>query len=56
MREYSIGKRLIEGYLYQPYSWYLNQNSADLGKNILSEIQQLIASGMRPRWILYLKV
>ena len=35
MREYSIGKRLIEGYLYQPYSWYLNQNSADLGKNIL---------------------
>ncbi len=48
MREYSIGKRLIEGYLYQPYSWYLNQNSADLGKNILSEIQQLIASGMRP--------
>ena len=48
MREYSIGKRLIEGYLYQPYTWYLHQNSADLGKNILSEIQQLIASGMRP--------
>ena len=48
MREYSIGKRLIEGYLYQPYRWYLNQNSADLGKNILSEIQQLITSGMRP--------
>ena len=31
MREYSIGKRLVEGYLHQPYSWFLNQHSADLG-------------------------
>ena len=38
MREYSIGKRLIEGYLHQPYSWFLNRHSADLGKNILSEV------------------
>ena len=48
MREYSIGKRLIEGYLYQPYSWYLNQNSADLGKNILSEVTEVIAKGIHP--------
>ena len=33
MREYSIGKRLVEGYLHQPYSWFLNRNSSDLGKN-----------------------
>jgi ATP-binding cassette, subfamily B, bacterial PglK len=37
MREYSIGKRLVEGYLNQPYSWFLNRHSADLGKTILSE-------------------
>lgn len=48
MREYSIGKRLVEGYLHQPYSWFLNRHSADLGKTILSEVQQVIGSGMYP--------
>ncbi len=48
MREYTIGKRLIEGYLNQPYSWFLSRHSADLGKTVLSEVQQLILDGMRP--------
>jgi len=48
MREYSVGRRLVEGYLRQPYSWFLSRNSADLGKNILSEVSQLIGSGMKP--------
>ena len=30
MNEFNIGKRLIETYLHQPYSWFLNRNSADL--------------------------
>jgi ABC-type multidrug transport system fused ATPase/permease subunit len=42
MSEYSIGKRLIEGYLHQPYEWFLSHNSSDLGKNILSEVQQVL--------------
>ena len=37
MRETSIGKILLNGYLKQPYEWFLNRNSADLGKAILSE-------------------
>ena len=32
MREYSIGRRLVEGYLHQPYAWFLNRHSADLGR------------------------
>jgi len=48
MREYSITKRLLEGYLQQPYSWFLNRNSSELGKNILSEVGQVIGFGMRP--------
>ena len=48
MREYSIGKRLVEGYLHQPYSWFLNRNSADLGKTILSEVSQVIGGGLKP--------
>ncbi len=48
MREYSIGKRLVEGYLYQPFSWFLNRHSADLGKTILSEVNAVISNGMLP--------
>lgn len=48
MRQYSIGKRLIEGYLHQPYSWFLNRDSADLGKSILSEVDRVINGGIIP--------
>jgi ABC-type multidrug transport system fused ATPase/permease subunit len=48
MREYSIGKRLIEGYLHQSYSWFLNRHSADLSKTILSEVSIVIAQGVKP--------
>ena len=48
MCEYTICKRLIESYLYQPYSWFLSRHSADLGKTILSEVQQLISEGIAP--------
>jgi ATP-binding cassette, subfamily B, bacterial PglK len=48
MREYSIGKRLVDGYLHQSYSWFLTRNSADLGKNILSEVSQVITFALGP--------
>jgi ATP-binding cassette, subfamily B, bacterial PglK len=48
MREYSIGKRLVEGYLHQPYSWFLSRHSADLGRTILSEVNQVIGNGFMP--------
>ena len=48
MREYSIGKRLVEGYLNKPYEVVSNENSADLGKNILSEVNQVIANALIP--------
>ena len=48
MREYSIGRRLVEGYLHQPYIWFLNRNSADLGKSILSEVNNVISNGISP--------
>ena len=48
MREYSIGKRLVENYLNQTYSWFLNRHSADLGKTILSEVNQVVGGGIRP--------
>ena len=46
MREYSIGRRLIKGFLHQPYSWFLSRHSADLGKTILSEVGEVIGLGL----------
>jgi len=42
MRGYSWSSRLMEAYFSHPYSWFLNRHSADLGKSILSEVEQVI--------------
>ncbi len=52
MREYTVSKRLIETYLHQPYSWFLDRHSADLGKSILSEVSLIIENGLRPLLII----
>jgi ABC-type multidrug transport system fused ATPase/permease subunit len=43
---YKISKKLAEGYLHQPYSWYLNNHSAELGKSILLEVSNVVANGV----------
>lgn len=48
MCEYTIGKRFIDGYIHQPYVWFLNRHSAELGKNILSEVQTVILNVVMP--------
>lgn len=46
--KYNIEKRIITGYLNQSYSWFLDRHSADLGKNILSEVNTVVQGGIRP--------
>ena len=48
MRGYTISVRLMTAYLSRPYSWFLNRHSADLGKSILSEVNQVIGSALMP--------
>ena len=48
MCEYSIGKRLLKNYLYQPYTWFIDRHSSDLAKTILSTINQVINQGLLP--------
>ena len=48
IREYTIGKNLIEKYLNQPYEWFLDRNSAEFGKTILSEVNQIVVYGINP--------
>ena len=45
MCRHNTAKRLMEGYLRQPYDWFLNKHSAEMGKNILSEVQLVIVRG-----------
>lgn len=48
MQEYAIGRRLVAGYLRQPYDWFLNQHSAEIGKTILSEVGQVTNGSLVP--------
>ena len=48
MCQYRISKKLVDKYLSQKYSWYLDRNSADLAKNILSEVGVIVSKGIRP--------
>ena len=48
MQEYIIGKKLVKGYLNQNYSWFLDRNSSEIGKGILSEVKQVIDYALFP--------
>lgn len=52
MLEKSLSQRLLKSFLYQPYSWFLNRHSADLGKSILSEVGEVCGSGLAPLFII----
>ena len=49
---YNFAKRLVAGYLNQPYSWFLNRHSADLSKTILSEVSVVIKQCLNPMLLL----
>jgi ATP-binding cassette, subfamily B, bacterial PglK len=48
LREAAISKRLLESYLKQPFSWFLDKHSGDLGKSILSEVSEAIHYSIYP--------
>ena len=52
LRRHSIGERLLETYLRQPYSFFLDRHSGDLAKNILSEVDQLIGNVFQPAMLM----
>ena len=48
MRNYSVSRRLVAGYLTQPYEWFLNRHSAELGRAVLSEVQLVVSNALVP--------
>lgn len=47
-RGYTISTRLFQRYLNQPYEWFLRQNSADISKNVLGQIDVLVGQVIIP--------
>lgn len=48
MRRESIASRLLEIYLRQPYSFFLDRHSADMSKTIISEVDLLVSEVLYP--------
>ena len=48
MRRHSIACKLLNNYVRQPYEFFLNRNSADLSKSVLSEVEQVIGNVIKP--------
>jgi ABC-type multidrug transport system fused ATPase/permease subunit len=43
-----LSVRLMRDYLAQPYEYFLTRHSAELGKNVLAEVQQVVSGVIQP--------
>lgn len=50
MRRHSIGSRLLESYLRQPYAFFISRHSGDMSKSILSEVDHVIGNVLVPAY------
>ncbi len=48
MRGFTISSRLLESYLHQPYTWFLQRNSSEISRNVLQESEGLVNRVMIP--------
>lgn len=48
MRNYTLSLRLMSQALLQPYSWFLQRNSADISKSILTEVGLVVSGAIAP--------
>lgn len=48
MRVHSLSRRLIARYLSQPYEYFLDHHSGDMGTRVLAEAQEVVGHFLRP--------
>jgi ABC-type multidrug transport system fused ATPase/permease subunit len=48
MRGYSLSNRMLKGYLFQPYTWFLNRHSASIGANVLGDVGKVTTKSLLP--------
>ncbi|MDU8946154.1 ABC transporter ATP-binding protein [Ovoidimarina sediminis] len=47
-RQHSIGTRLLASYLNQPYEFFLNRHSGEMGPRVLDEAGQVVGTFLKP--------
>lgn len=45
---HQLSAQMLERYLHRPYTYFLSRNTADLSKNLLSEVQQITSNMIQP--------
>lgn len=48
MRSHALSVKLLSSYLRRPYAWFLNRHSAEMGKSVLSEVDQVVRDSLIP--------
>jgi ATP-binding cassette, subfamily B, bacterial PglK len=48
MRAFSISSRLLGSYLNQPYAWFLDRNSSEIARNVLTEVEGMVNRVITP--------
>lgn len=48
LMRFKISKKLFSSYMSQDYLFFLNRNSSDLVKNVISEVDRIVAQLIRP--------
>ena len=48
IQTHHLSVRLLRQYLFQPYSFFLNRNTSEMGKNIVSEVSRGIGGVLLP--------
>ena len=56
MKHYSISKRLLAQYLYEPYAFFLNRNSAELTTYLMSEVAKVVSGILIPAMQVFAKI
>ncbi len=49
---HSVASRLTESFLFQPYTFFLTKDSSDITKTVLSEVDAVIGSIIRPAYLM----
>ena len=48
LRNHSVARRLLAGYLWRPYSFFLNRNTSEISATLFSEVREVILNILVP--------
>lgn len=55
LRSHSLSYRLMRAYVFQPYTWYLNQHTAKITSTVLAESGQVVGGALLPAMRMFSK-